>query len=377
MRIPVFLAFILCLGWGILQAQPAVIKGTDPGYKGIQITLTVAGHPFMENPLYEAAVVCDSLGTFRIEAEVNRGVMVRLRAGIYDAGLYVEPGKIYEILLPPYKELVYAERISPFFEPLKVPLKVWGDPGDINHQIYRFDSLFHNLNEQVILSRRMGKDNPADSLAAELSAQFSSGTSAWFDAYRKYKTGILHLNAGRTGLESLSRHYLGPEIREMHPAFLELFGAMFKDFLVYYNRTKEGEGIRYQINRTHHLDSLRKSVMRHPAVWNDTLADLILLQELPAMFYRGDFHKEAILILLDSMEAHPVKPAFARYAAEWRDKLASLVIGYPPPPFCLTATDGRSYSPGDFKGKYTYLIFCTPEHYGCMMEYPFSAGIPV
>jgi hypothetical protein len=28
-------------------------------------------------------------------------------------------------------------------------------------------------------------------------------------------------------------------------------------------------------------------------------------------------------------------------------------------------------SPNDFKGKYTYLFFCTPDHYGCMMEYPY------
>ena len=47
------------------------------------------------------------------------------------------------------------------------------------------------------------------------------------------------------------------------------------------------------------------------------------------------------------------------------------MVGNTPPAFCLTGTDGQKYTPGDFTGKYTYLLFCTPDHYGCMMEYPF------
>ncbi len=47
------------------------------------------------------------------------------------------------------------------------------------------------------------------------------------------------------------------------------------------------------------------------------------------------------------------------------------MAGYPPPDFDLGGNDGKSWSPADFKGKYTYLMFCTPDNYGCMMEYPY------
>jgi hypothetical protein len=367
-------ALILLLGWGILSAQTVTITGSNPGYKGLPIRFSIAGHPFLDRPLFSETVICDDRGAFQIEMAPESGVMVRLRSGIYDAGLYVEPGKHYEVILPEYRELAYSDRISPYFEPLKVPLKVSGSPMELNNQIYSFDSLFSCLNEQVVQARRMGKDLPLDSITELLASRFKSGASPWFDDYRRYKAGILALNSGKTGLESISRDYLGPFVREDHPAFLELFGAMFRDFLVFYDRTPEGMGIRYHINRTHSLDSLRTIIIRHPAVWNDTLADLILLQELPLLFYRGDFHKEAILILLDSMEADPVTPLYALYARQLRDKLSSLVVGHPPPWFSLPGTDGKLYSPGDFKGKYTYLLFCTPDHYGCMMEYPFLSS---
>jgi thiol-disulfide isomerase/thioredoxin len=98
---------------------------------------------------------------------------------------------------------------------------------------------------------------------------------------------------------------------------------------------------------------------------------MILLQEFSELFYRGDYHKEAILIMLDSMAANPVSPDFGIYASQLRTKLASLVTGHYPPPLSLEGLDGKLYSLDDFKGKYTYLFFGTPDHYGCMMEYPF------
>ena len=51
------------------------------------------------------------------------------------------------------------------------------------------------------------------------------------------------LNEGKTGLEDISQDYLGPVIMEWHPGFMELFGAMFRDFIYYYSRTPEGEGL--------------------------------------------------------------------------------------------------------------------------------------
>ena len=138
----------------------------------------------------------------------------------------------------------------------------------------------------------MGKEPPADSVIEILFSQFTPGINPWFDDYRRFKAGILILNAGWTGLESISREYLGSRVQENHPAFMELFGAMFRDFLVYYDRTSGGDGLRYHINRTHNLDSLRYIILTHPAVRNDTLTDLILLQELPGLFYRGIFTRK-------------------------------------------------------------------------------------
>lgn len=372
MGIHYFRIFVLLglWGWANTISQEVYIFGKDPSYSGVSIHYAIPDHPYLENSGISGTLLCDSLGAFRLKLEPDSECSIRLMAGIYEARIHIEPGKTYELQLPPYREVAYAERISPYFEPLEVSLKVSAQADELNMQIFRFDSAFNRVNEQVILARRRGTEPMADTMIERLDREFPPA-SAWFNAHARHKKGILKLNEGITKLDQISVDFLGNTVQEMHPAYQELFGTMFKDFLIYYNRTREGEGLRYHINRTHNLDSLRRIISTHPAVTNDTICDLILLQELPSMFYRGDFHKEAILILLDSMESNPVKTAYAFYAGALRDKLSSLLPGYPPPDFRLTATDGTLWSPADFKGKYTYLMFCTPDHYGCMMEYPF------
>ncbi|MCK5136038.1 MAG: TlpA family protein disulfide reductase [Bacteroidales bacterium] len=372
MRISVAIVCLLFVGgWGLLEAQSATIRGTDPDYSGASIHVSIPGNPFMTVLKYSETITCGDNGNFEIAVDVETGTMVQLETGIYQATLYVEPDCSYEVVLPAYRKKEYADRISPFYQPLRVPLRVVNRSGDVNLDIYRFDSLFFRVNEEVILSRRLGKETDMDSMIHWLESAFEGDTSLFFNKYQRYKYGVLKLNQGKTGLEAISKKYLGPVVSESHPGFMELFNAMFKDFLFYYSRTPDGNGLRNHINRTHHLDSVRNIIGRHPSVWNDTLVDMILLQELSVAFYRGDFHKEAILILLDSMVMDPVNPAFAVYAKQIKKKLSSLVVGHPPPRFTLSDPDGNHYTPDDFAGKYIYLIFCTPDHYGCMMEYPF------
>jgi hypothetical protein len=364
-----FLLVILAIE--LLPAQQVTIHGTDSSYAGASIRVTIPGNPFIHDPAFEERLVCGDDGSFTVSLDLKTGRMVQLETGIYQATLYVEPGTTLEVKLPPFRGQDYADRISPFSQSFRIPLRVLGDPNNVNNGLYRFDSLFFPVNEQLILSSRQRRKTDVDSLINELESDFEHNPSPFFHDYRKYKYGVLKLNEGQTGLESISKDYLGPEIKEAHPGFMELFSAMFKDFLFYYSNTPEGRGLRTTINRTYPIDSIRNIIARHPAVWNDTLADMVLLLELSSVFYRGDFHKEAILILLDSMAAYPVSPTMAVYAGQLRDELASLVIGHSPPDFNLQGTDGQIYAPGDFKGKYLFLLFCTPDHYGCMMEFPF------
>lgn len=334
-------------GWITLSGQQLSIEALNPGYSGKDIHTIVAWNPFLTTHEYVSRVTCDEKGRFELGMELESARVVQFETGIYQAYLYMEPGFHYEVELPEYKAKEFSDQISPFFQAKVQALTVLSRTSlitgevvdgrqDVNYAIARFDSLFASANNQVVLNRRTQNTSDLDSIISSLESAFNMDTVLFFSAYRKYRYGVLRLNEGRTGLEDISREYLGPEIREWHPGFVELFRAMFKDFIYYYGRTPEGKSLSRYINRTQDLDSARQVILQHPAVWNDTLADMILLQELSEVFYRGDFHKEAILIILDSMIHDPVSPDFEVFATQVRNKLASLVTGHPLHPFlCL------------------------------------------
>ena len=373
---------LLLWGSGTLMGQSASLHAVALDYAGQSILTSVAWNPFVTIPEYSNRVVCDEKGEFEHVVPLKSPRVVQFETGIYQLYLYMEPGFHYEVELPDYREKKWDDQISPFFQPLELPLVVLSRTSlntreringskDVNHTIATFDSLFITANREVINHRKLGQPVNTDSIIKQLEIAFSNNSSQFFSDYRRFRYGALKLNEGRTGLARLSRDYLGPAVMEWHPGFVELFRALFKDFIFYYAGSAEGQKFRNLVNRNQDFHAARQLVLDHPAVWSDTLAEMILLQEFSELFYRGEYHKEAILIMLDSMAHDPVTPQFGIYSAQLMEKLSSLVTGHIPPAISLEDLDGKSWSLSDFDGKYTYLFFGTTDHYGCMMEYPF------
>ncbi len=382
MRRPGFIFTVLLWGWMICTGQTATLHGSGPGYAGKTVYISIAWNPVITVYEFSDVAVCSEEGTFEVDIPLESPRVVQFETGMFQAYLYMEPGYHYEVVFPEYAEKERDDRISPFYQAVVIPLPVssrtsqaTGEtiPGEqeINGAIADFDSRFAGINNQVILQRRKGLSSNTDSLIQHLESEYSDQVNPFFSSYRRFRYGILKLNEGRTGLEDISLEFLGPTVMEWHPGFVELFRAMFKDFIFYYSQTDEGQGLRSLINRTQDFRRARELVLKHPAVWSDTLAELILLQEFSELFYQGDYHKEALLIMLDSMAGDPVSAEFGTYAMQLKNKLSSLVTGHEPPPLSLEDLDGKLFTLEDFKGKYTYLFFGTPDHYGCMMEYPF------
>jgi len=376
----IFILALFCSGH--LMGQTATVHAIAQDYAGQSIHTSVAWNPFISIPEFSKQVVCDENGEFDLVIPLKSARVVQFETGIYQAYLYMKPGFHYEVVFPDFIEKKWNDQISPFYQPIALPLIVNSIKSllneeqidgkkDVNYTIARFDSLFITANREIIKHRKSGQHVNTDSIIQELDLPFASDGDVFFKDYRRFRYGALKLNEGKTGLVRLSHDYLGPTVMEWHPGFVELFRVLFKDFIFYYSSSDEGQNFRNLVNRNQQLQKARQLVLNHPAVWSDTLAEMILLQEFSELFYRGEYHKEAILIMLDSMSLDPLTPEFGIYASQLHQKLSSLVTGNTPPEISLTDLAGKSWSLGDFEGKYTYLLFGTTDHYGCMMEYPF------
>ncbi len=376
--------FILLL-WvsGNILGQSASVHAVAPDYAGQSIHTSIASNPFIKFSEFSNSLVCNEEGEFEQLIPLKSPKVVQFESGVYQLYLYMEPGFHYEVVFPKYIEKSWEEEISPFYQPLYLPLRVHSRTSlttqehidgskDVNYAISRFDTLFITANTEIISHRKSGKSINTDSLIQQLEVEFSTDSSRFFSDYRRFRYGALKLNEGKTGMAQLSLDYLGPTVMEWHPGFVELFRALYQDFIFYFASSgQEGQKFRNLVNRNQDYKQARKLILDHPGVWSDTLAEMILLQEFSQLFYRGEYHKEAILIMLDSMAHDPVTPEFGKYSAQLMQKLSSLVTGNTPPEISLKDLDGKTWSLSDFEGKYTYLFFGTTDQYGCMMEYPF------
>ena len=106
------------------------------------------------------------------------------------------------------------------------------------------------------------------------------------------------------------------------------------------------------INRTQDLDQARATLQRtsghlerHPGRYDSAPGTLRVF------FIGAIIIKKPLLIMLDSMEAHPVTPEFAIFAAQLNHKLSSLMIGNPPPRFSLPDLEGKSVFTGGLSGQ--------------------------
>jgi len=366
-----------------VPAQDCILQGRAADYAELGMPVYTIENPINGRHHLIDTVQFDGEGDFRLHLDLEKITVLYLDLGRYTGYIYAEPGYEYTLFLPPYIKRTHQNDINPFYRQAEVLLnvrecrRIGGDTPlntdlERNNLILQFDTTFNRLNEDVIFQRQARLPVNADSLIKRIENNFSSPEDPLLDRYRRYRYGLMKINEGQTGLGEISRMYLWDSIpRTDEPAYMDLFNAMFKDFMLYYARTEDGKSIPAIVNRRHSLSELRKVIGNHPAIFSDTIADLVILKGLYEQYYESYFIKDAILIILDSLRNNPSIEYFGTLAGELYEGFSRLMIGNEPPEFSLRDQNGKLRSPDDFRGKYVYLYFCTPDNYSCMSEYPF------
>ena len=377
------LAFFLCSFFSSLYGQDVVLKGSAEQFAGEELYIRKVMNPITGESRVIDTLSVDMKGDFETRISMTTDQWVFFNSGIFHLSLFLQPGKGYEIILPPKTRKSEADIRNPFFKPLIASMRVQKeytltdnftcDPGDdINSKLFRFDTLILAGNREMMEARRKLSPINSDSIIKSIERNFKGDTSSIFQSYRNYRYGIVKINSRDAGLEHIFDNYLkagDPETN--NPAYMELFNVMYEEFLFFYSRTTEGRSINYLVNRVHDLTALEDTLMKHPAVPDRKLAELIIIKEIFDIYFKDYFYREALLILLDSVAANPVIPEYAMYARGVKKYLTRLRTGERPPAFSLLDQKKQLRSLDDYRGKYVYLNFATPDNYSCLKEFPF------
>ncbi len=370
-----FLLFLSSYSHG----QLTIIHGTSKEYAGEHIPVNLVINPITGKTLTLDTIIVHESGYFSAEFELEELNWIEMSLGVYNCVLMVGPGYLYQVTLPTRRDKTEEEIRSPFFKPTILHLRVSAEVSDedanapdLNSEIFRFDTLLFRINAQQLVARSQKRPFPVDSLLLSIEESYINTPSAYFSNYRKYRYGLVQMNSGAKSLKDIYNSYLSVEYPEFrNPAYLDLFNKMYEKFFYYFSRTKEGVNLNQVVNLEHNHKALRKELQKHNSIPNDTIADLVILKEVNESFYRDFFYKEALLMILDSIIADPSIPVYSEYAMDIKADLTNLMIGTNPPNFSLLDQHEQRVSLDDFDQKYILLMFCTPDNYSCMKEYPF------
>lgn len=372
--------FFILINISSLLSASTVISGVAPDYAGVTIDLlTYSNQISYSEKKLNSCKVADN-GTFSFTVETDQPIMVFAHTGVYLLYLFVEPGTKYTVQLPPRTEKKPEEKLNPYFEEKQVHLfvkecfkdnKPVSLQTELNFYIRSFDDYYGPYMAKYamnVATQRQEADR--DSSIYKIKSLFTDNDSRFYNDYKNYKIGFLQFMSLQNKSRGISSLYFSNKpILYNNPAYTELFNQVFDKYFLYFGRTTKGKVIYDNINGKRSYSELKKTLSSNDVLENDSLNELVILKGLYDGFYGVDFSRGALLTVLDSLVANTKIDIHRQMGLEIREKVTKLLTGYFPPSFQLFDQEDKLKSLDDFKGKYTYIMFCTTQNYACISEF--------
>lgn len=366
-----FIVFFFLLSL-VSVGNNVTLKGNIPEYAGDELTFLAYSDLITYTEKELCTTIVDEHGDFSCSFEVDQTRYVFLHLGVYEAFVFVEPGKEYELLFPEKEEKSIIDELNPYFEPVLYHLGVENtSEEELNYQLAYFDDVYTKvINENAYLIYSKSKDLNVDSSLQKLDSIFSEVDHPFFRDFKKYRFASFRHISYQEKMKSISNtYYLNQKILYHNPAYMELFNQVYDKYFQYFGRTEYGSRIYKDISELKSITSLKQTLGKDSILTNDRLKELVILKCLHDEFYHDKFPRSAMLVVLDSLTIQTEIPEHKIIAQNIRKKVTKLLVGHKPPEFKLYDKDSNLVSLDTYRGRYVYMGFCTTISYACIQEY--------
>ena len=338
--------------------QHVLIKGSAPGAAGEYIQLYTLPDPLTGRKKLIESIALDTTEMFFLRMDCDSLCWIILRLGVYEYQLLVESGESYQLELPGYKGMTWAEKLDPFFEHKTVHLHL-GEAYNPNNAIRTVDSLYYEYLNLVTGSIYLGGELPdSDSLLRAFSRIKESLEGEYEKRYFSCRYSLLSMisvrdiSPGPDVLNLINSGY-SPSM----PAYTDLVKQVFNGWLIRLaNNDNTGE-IRRIINSGNAYHSVVKLIIDQGSIRDTSLMEFVLLDNLYSVYYKGGFRKDAVEYLIEDMSSEAINKYNRDLAARALWQIRKLKPGNRPPPFSLPGRDGKVYTADSLRGKYSILVF--------------------
>ena len=364
-----YLCFFLFHGF-TTQAATVKISGKAPEYAQNSIQL-IRLHDFIsEENIKLGEIKFSATGEFNLQVELAETSLCFADFDGYHGMIYLEPGKTYELIFPPKRDLTESQKRNPFAKPEPVWFGISKpDRNELNFQIQQFEQAY-TINEnkyfdQIFVNR---SKSLVDTVKNILDKEFTKTSQSLFESHKLYRKASLEyaLHQGKSAGFMDSYFSKGAPIYNL-AAYSTLFNQVFQDYFIVLTGLANNTEIKTLI-QTSALQKMDEYFQKQ-LHFNKELSHWVLLKSMKDGYYSKQFPKSSILKMLDQVIMNSEWSAYEQKTAQLiRSKLVYLSAGTNPPALVLKDLKGQNVSFSTYRNSYIYLHFTDPKNTICQQH---------
>ncbi|WP_321280311.1 TlpA disulfide reductase family protein [Marinifilum fragile] len=361
-----FIAFCLIISF-TTSAEKVVLSGTAKSYAGSTISIMYHTDAFTYTSKRITDFKVDENGDYSVEFDIDNTQLIYLPLDVYKGFLYVEPGKKYELSLPPKQELSPAQKLNPFFEADELMLGVANaNSNELNRMIRTLDDKMDSfINQNFYKIYRKKEKSEGIQFSEQLKQEFGSIKDEYFTEYFRYRLGFLEFLSNPNDFLKIENDFFkNQKIQLNNPAYMSLYKKQYGNFFNGYFKQKESLALSsaYQAQNTY--AKIKELMQKYPAYVNTQLLDMIIATSTFDSYTRKFIGKAKTLSILQEIIKASNNNYNKNLCRNYIAKITHLQKNYPAPDFNLGGVQLA-----DFKGKYLYLNFCNTQSYPCLQDF--------
>lgn len=347
------------------------IQGTMENGVGKRVELLCYEDVLTMKELLLSADTVGSNGAFEVKCYVNYPRLVVLQVEHYSQSFYVEPGRTYQVYVPPFDWDIDEHR-NVHLDPVALPVEFLALPQvELNLEIKHFEELVDSFMDahRMRLDHRFRPDRRCfDTLESLVGNHRGDTTASFLGRYIEYRLAEMRLAMGFTSRKKLIEKYITDQpVRYHDEEYMRLFLALHQ-YMVSKGTKRLPLWRMTEWVRKGDLATFLDSLGVEPLLRNEQVRELAALQALKEAYFMKDYDREAVLHMVDALGAQSKFTDHRRLALNLKSTLEAGERGNALPPIVLPDVEHRPVSLESLKGKWVYLSFVRTGDPNCLRE---------
>lgn len=341
--------------------------GSAPAYAGINLLFDFKVNPLIPSKAPLAVVPIDQHGNFDLSFPVPGPLQTEVDLGRYKGFLFIEPGKSYHLVLPPFEPRSEVDRFNPHYPQEELPLGIANaESRELNRNMVEFDAEFDYFMANHARQLFMHRDT---ALAAEFQKQLNdkySFSHPLFDQHKAWSFVKLQQASRPQNERGILQHL--PQPAWELPVFWEVVQTLFKAFFPERFAPETRQALLQALGQQAAFDSLSTLALSDPLIPSQEVGELILLYNFYEAWFKEELTTATTDRLLQEAAETASTPLLQQMATSFYQRITRLRPGSAAPPFALRDRKGQLKTLEDYQGKFVYLNFIHTQNYACIQD---------